>query len=528
MISLLKKFKKKSLKVKIAIIVFIIFMIALLSYVLYSTFKPEPPIEYEMSEVSYGEITDYLDVSGTVESGTTENFTAIEGVMVEEVFVSVGDDIKKGDLLATFNVSGVKQYLNNAKIDYEGALKDYNDAKNTADENAKRKAELTTEIAETEKEIAAKEKEIKDLESEIEKSEPVTEYTSIPQDQIDAIALQMAQNGATEEEIDAFIQSAQNTQVPSTSTDDEKQDLLMQKNLELAQLNSELSSLQAENAATITTEDDSMLETLKTVADAKKLTYDNIKKIYDEMKNGWYAENDGIVTVVNVKAGEKFVPVAENSSSIDLSALLGDSADSETANLISTIMGDSVTVPTGTGITVESYEDMLVNVTVGKSDLLKIKVGMEAIVTSLDSEYEAEVIYVGATAVDNSNSLDLNSLTSSLMGGTGGANGALVKIKIHNPDEKIVIGFDVDIKIKLNTVDNVLKVPVESVIYNNGNYFVFVFDEKEGTVTKREIVKGTLDDTSYEIVSGLVEGEKVIKSPDPNTVDGTSVAEKTA
>jgi hypothetical protein len=57
---------------------------------------------------------------------------------------------------------------------------------------------------------------------------------------------------------------------------------------------------------------------------------------------------------------------------------------------------------------------------------------------------------------------------------------------------------------------------------------VFVFDEAEGTATKRTIEKGTLDDTSYEIVSGLVEGEMVIKSPDPNMEDGTRVQNKTA
>ena len=504
---------------------FIIIMIALVSYVLYSTFKPEPPVAYDMSKAEYGTITDFLDVNGTVESGVSENFTAIEGVVVEEVLVNVGDKVNKGDLLATFNVSGASKYLASAEKEYNDAFKDYNDAKNTSDSNAKRKNVLNNEIAKIKGQISAKEKEIQELENEINSATQETEMTTIPQEQIDAIALQMAQNGATQEEIDAFVASASQTQIPVVSNDNAKQEELMRKNLELAQLNSELSSLQAENAVLASGNNESMLEALKTVADAKKATYDNVKEIYNKMKNGWYAENDGIVTVVNIRAGEKFTPVADKNSSIDLSALLGDNANNE---LITSLMGNSVSVPTGTGITLESYEDMIVSVTVGKSDLLKIKVGMEAIVTSLDSEYEAEVIYVGATAVDNSNSLDLNSLTSSLMGGAGGANGALVKIKIHNPDEKVVIGFDVDIKIKLQTVENVLKVPVESVIYNNGKYFVFIFDEEEGTATKREIAKGTLDDTSYEIVSGLAVGETVIKSPDPNMVDGTKVQPKNA
>ena len=519
---MLKNFKKKSMKAKIGIISFIVFMVLLVSYVLYSNFKPEPPAEYEMTKVAYGTVVDTLDVVGKVESGVTENFVAIEGVTVEEVLVNVGDKVAKGDKLATFNVSGASKYLDSAKKDYDNALKDYNDAKQSADSNSKRKIELASEIDIKNAEITAKKNEIAKLEKEIENNEPVTEMTGIPQEQIDAIAMQMSQNGATQEEIDAFIASASGTKVPVVSTDNSKSEELMQKNLELAQLNSELSSLQAENAVVSTGNNDSILEALKKVADTKEITYKNIKNIYDEMKNGWYAENDGIVTVVNVKAGEKFIPVATNSSSLDLSTLLGSSGiDANTTNMLSSLMGDASSAPTGTGITVESYDDMIVSVTVGKSDLLKIKVGMEATVTSLDGKYEGEVVYVGATAVE-SNSLNLGSL----MGTGTGASGAVVKVKIKNPDEKIVIGFDVDIKIKLATVENVLKVPVECVLYENGKYFVFVFDAEEGVAVKREITKGTLDDTSYQIVDGLAENEMVLKSPDPKMEDGTKIKEK--
>lgn len=522
MISLLKNFKKKSMKAKIGIISFIVFMVLLVSYVLYSNFKPEPPAEYEMTKVAYGTIVDSLDVVGKVESGVTENFVAIEGVTVEEVLVNVGDKVSKGDKLATFNVSGASKYLDNAKKEYDKALKDYNDAKQSADSNSKRKVELANEIDKKNAEITAKKNEIAKLEKEVENNEPVTEMTGIPQEQIDAIAMQMAQNGASQEEIDAFIASASSTKVPVVSTDNSKSEELMQKNLELAQLNSELSSLQAENAVVSTGDSDSILDALKKVADTKEITYKNIKSIYDKMKNGWYAENDGIVTVVNIKAGEKFVPTVQNTATLDVSALLGSSGmDANTTDMINSLMGSGNSTATGTGITLESYDDMLVSVTVGKSDLLKIKVGMEATVTSLDSQYEGEVVYVGATALE-SNGLSIGSL----MGTGSGASGAEVKVKIKNPDEKIVIGFDVDIKIKLATVENVLKVPVECVLYENGKYYVFVFDAEEGVAVKREITKGTLDDTSYQIIDGLAENEIVLKSPDPKMEDGIKVKEK--
>lgn len=510
-----KNFKKKSLKAKIGIIAFIVFMIVLVSYVLYSNFKPEPPAEYEIAEVTYGSITDTLDVSGTVTSGVSESFAAIEGVMVEEVFVNVGDRVAKGDKLATFNVSGVAKYLTDAQKEYNDALTEYNNAKASSDANASKKAKLEKDITAKEAEITALQKEIADLQAEIENAEPTTQTQSVPQEQIDSIVAQMQANGATAEQIDQFIAAASSTQIPTLSIDTSKTQELTQKNIQLAQMVSELSSLQAESALTVIT-DDSILEALKSVADSKKVSYDSVKKIYDQLKNGWYAENNGIVTVVNLKAGESFVPVRENGSSIDLSALLGSS------DALNSLLGNSASVPTGTGITIESYDDMIVSVNVGKADILKIKVGMEAVITSLDSEYEGEVVYVGATAAESSG-MDLGAL----MGTSSGATGAVVKIKINNPDEKVVIGFDVDIKIKLSTVEDVLKIPVECVMYNNGKYSVFIYDSEKNTVVKRIITKGALDDTSYEIIDGLEHGEKVVKSPDPNMQDGTKIAEKT-
>ncbi len=523
-----KNFKKKSLKAKIGIIATIVVLALLLFYVLYSNFKPEAPTEYEVSKASYGTITESLDVNGTVTSGVTENFLAIEGVTIEEVFVNVGDTVKKGDKLATFNVSGAAVYLNEAKAAYDKALNEYNDTKKTSDANTKRKAELETDIEKLNSQILTKQQEINVLSKELENSTANAETAPIPDEQINQIAMQMLANGSSLKQIKAFKEAASKVELPVVDdASSEKQQQLMQKNLELAQLNSELSALYAENTVTVAT-DESVLKALKSVADSKKANYESLKATYDKMSNGWVAENDGIVTKVNIKAGEKFVPVKEsNSSSLDISALLGNSVDAETANLISSLMGNTVT-PTGTGIVLESYDDMIVSVTVGKSDLLKIKVGMEAVITSLDSEYVGEVIYVSATATESSGGLDIGSITSSLMGGAAGANGAEVKIKIKNPDEKVVIGFDVDIKIVLDTIDGILKVPVESVIYNSGIYSVFVYDEEEQTVSKRTITKGSLDDTSYEIVEGLKEGEQVVKSPDPNMEDGTKIGVKNA
>ena len=520
-----KNFKKKSPKVKAGIIAFVVVILVLLIGVLYSNFKPDPPPEYEVVDVNYGTVTESLDVSGTVESGATEDFLAIEGVMVEEVFVNVGDTVKKGDKIATFNVSGASTYLTEAKNAYDKALKQYNDSLNSSDANAKRKAEIQDEIDVLNKKIEELQGEIEILTKELEGS--VTQTTSISDDYIESIALQMLKNGSSLKQIKEFKNAIANVKVPVTdSASSEKQQQLLQKSVELAQLSSELTVLYAESNLMIVA-DDATLKALKKVADNKKADYESIKSIYDKMAAGWVANSEGIITTINIKPGQRFVPVVEsNQSSFDISSLLGGSIDGDTASIITSLLGQGGVESVGTGIRLESYEDMIVSVTVSKSDLLKIQVGMEAVVTSLDSEYEGEVIYVGATAMDSSGSLDLGSIAGSLLGGGSGSNGAVVKVKIKNPDRKVVIGFDVDIKIVLDTHDNVLKVPVEAVIYNNGTYSVFVYDEDDKTVTKRTIVKGSLDESSYEVAEGLVEGEKVVKSPDPKMEDGTKIAMK--
>ncbi len=517
-----KNFKKKSLKAKIGIVAGILVLALLLFYVLYSNFKPEAPAQYEIAQASYGTITESLDVNGTVVSGATENYLAVEGVTVEEVFVSVGDIVSKGDKLATFNVSGVTSYLNDAKAAYDKALNEYNEKQKTSDSNTKRKAEIEKEIEIINTKIASKQQEINALSKEAEKESENVQTAPIPQEQINQISMQMLANGSSLKQIKEFKEAASKIELPVVDeASSQKQQQLIQKNLELAQLNSELSALYAENTLTVAT-DETVLKALKTVADTKKEEYESLKSVYNKMSSGWVAECDGIITAVNIKAGEKFVPVkASSGAGFDITALLGENADAETSELISSLLGGQSS-PTGAGIVLESYDDIIVSVTVGKSDLLKIKVGMEALVKSLDSEYAGEVIYVGATAVESNGGLNIGSL----MGGTSGASGAEVKVRIKNPDEKVVIGFDVDIKIILDTIEDVLKVPVESVIYNSGTYSVFVLDEEENTVTKKIITKGSLDDTSYEIIDGLKEGDKVVKSPDPNMEDGTKISVK--
>ena len=233
---------------------------------------------------------------------------------------------------------------------------------------------------------------------------------------------------------------------------------------------------------------------------------------------------------MNLTAGEAFQPSTAQSGGMDLSALMSmASGNSDVAATLTDIFSTTSNANTavGTGMVVEHYGDFYVSFTVGKYDLQDLHVGQKAKITSLDKDYAGEVSYVSATATAGSG-LDISSITSSLTGSStsSSSNSAPIKVKIENPDEKVVIGFDVDVSIDTEKLENVVVIPVEAVSTNDGENCVFVYNEKEKTVSKRVVTLGVGSDTMYEVLEGLQVGEQVVLNPKTALTDGDKIQVK--
>ena len=266
----------------------------------------------------------------------------------------------------------------------------------------------------------------------------------------------------------------------------------------------------------------------KNVMEQKKADYESYKALVDSMKNGWVASSDGLVTEVNLVAGQAFAPKASKSTTTDLSSIMKYvSGNNDMTSVLSDIIG-SVTdsnASSGTGITLENTNEFVAEFSVGKYDILSIKVGQRVKVSSLGSDYEGEVIYVSATASESS-SLDISSIASTFTGGSSSSsNGALVRVKIKNPDEKIIIGFDVDIKIDTEKIENVTVLPIDAVVTEDSTNFVYVVDENN-KVSKREITVGRFSDDNYELLTGVEQGERVVDNPKTSMAEGDKIAIK--
>lgn len=519
---LFKKTKNWTKKKKVTVAVVVIVIAALVASVLYANFKPEELPSYTLVEVQKGDIQSTFDTQGTVESGSTETFTAAAGVRVLTVNVAVGDRVSAGQQLATFDVSTLSEELAAYKSAYDKAQSSYSKAAATVSEA---NANLNT----VNSKIPAVEREIKQLEADVAAAEnakvSVPQVPAYSEEQIQDIIAQLQAGGMSEAQIQSVV-AAIRTQ--SETVESAIRNSAAAKRAELAQKQAELTALQTQQTVYESQTDETVMTLYQNVAAQKKAEYESYKALVDTLKDGWTAAADGIVTEVNLTAGEIFTPALEQSS-MDMSALLSmASGNSDVASVLSDIFsttsGSSTSV--GTGLVLENYGDFYASFTVGKYDLLDLKVGQPATVYSMGNVYDATVTYVSATA-SSSAGLDISTLTSSLTGGSSSSsNSAPVKVQIINPDEKIVLGFDVDISIDTEKIEDVITIPVEAVSTSDGENCVFVYNAEEKTVEKRLITLGSGSDTVYEVVDGLAIGEQIVMNPKTALQDGDKISVK--
>ena len=199
--------------------------------------------------------------------------------------------------------------------------------------------------------------------------------------------------GLTEEEIQDIINSLKNS---SGDVDIEKalSDSVAAKQMKLAQAEAQLTSLKTQRAVYEAQTDETVSDIYKSVMEQKQKDYESYKAIYDSLKNGWVASADGIITTVNIEAGKEFTPADTGSSGVDLSSIIGSmTSNSEVASTLTDILSSTAgsASSVGDGIVLENYGEFIASFTVGKYDLLGLKVGQSAVVSTLGSDYDAVV-----------------------------------------------------------------------------------------------------------------------------------------
>lgn len=530
--------KKWSKKKKITVAIIIVAIAALTAAVLYIAFKPEDPTVTQIHEITKGDITETFDTTAIVQSSNQKAFAIYDGVKVKEVNVRVGDSVKKGDVLATFDTTSLNSLLAEKREAYNTAQKAYNDYLDGAYSAKNQIAEMDKQISSLEREVEQLEKIVSEEKEAVNKNN--NENSEVNKDELkdlrEALNELLGNNKLSEAVVNRLLSSDSATAqmvdaikgLLSSATIDmsaiqsmtgammsENEKLLIEKELNLVQLNVQKSMLTAQSS-------DSLKSVYKTISDTAYEAYEEMANQVNSLNSGWIAQEDGFVREVNIKEGETYV--SEKSSTAitpDISSILASvtSGSYDVSSIISSLTGTSQS-----GMVVEYYP-LEAAFEVSKYDISKISMDQKVTVTTADGkEFDAVVNYISAVADSSGGGININSLMG---GGSGSGSTITAKVEIQKADRSVIIGMDVDLSAALETKNDVTLVPVEAIQYDNENgYFVFKYDEDEKIINRQTVVVGLFDGSNYEVLDGLSAGDKIVRAPTLTMEDGQRVVPK--
>lgn len=513
------KKNKKTAKIAVSLVLVVAIIAAAVIFV-----KRETDNRYKavIMDVATAPITQTLSTTGTVESTNRGEFVIYSGVVVKDVFVNLGDKVEEGQLLATFDSSSLNGIVSIKQSEYDAAKVNYYNSVAAAQEAAAKIPALRVQIAEYDKKIeqltvAAENKKTESEEQNVPSWIDSIDYSKLAsllrdeytEQEIRDFFAKFARRGANRKSISDIIDSMTNVgsfDMSSLMGMSSEESELMSAQLNVMSLKAQIGLLETQSKNVLGTTYESMMNTAKA-------NLDSAKAAVKELEKGWYAQGAGIVSELNIVAGQAFVPVASSSaSSVDINSLLGLMSGStpDVSGLLSSFMSSGT--QTSVGLAVEYYDSFIASFSLGKADILDVQVGKAATIESLGKEYEGEVTFISPVAAAGS-ALDISSMLGSMTGASStGSNIIPAQVLIKNPDERIIIGIDVNIDIIVDTVENAVVVPIEAVETSSAGSYIYKFDEETNTVSRVEVEIGLASDTQYQIVSGLSEGDKIVQN----------------
>lgn len=404
---------------------------------------PTPPPVVSVSSAKRGELEQTVETSGTVLTERKKTYFSPLAARVSECRVQTGDIVQAGDVLVLYDASDLESKKAEAGLQNDEAYYTY---QNTMDKNNKDASEYSRsshDIGILEEQVAAWKEEVKALKQYI---------TDL------GCHLRDAQKDGKEDfaaEVQSKIDQATNN--------------LSVKEEELAEFESNLAEQKgirsSAEASMLTASGKKQIEAAKDLA---ALQAWQVSAAVAQISEGVKAEFDGVVT--------------------DIKAVEGSTA-----------------AEGGELLTVESSEEVCVEISLGKSDLEKVAEGQKADITVAGQKYEGTVERISHSAQKNDK----------------GAAVVYASVHIDDPDENLFLGVDAKVKIHGEKADDAVLVPVEAV--NVGKDGSFVYLVEDGLLSIRYIETGIMSTEYIEAKSGLEGGEQIVLGNGAGLEEGTAV-----
>ena len=406
-----------------------------------------------------------IELNGSVASNDTDMFFAETNLKVDKVYFKVGDKVKKGDLLVSFDEEEINNqialldlqakqneggYLNSIQVsDKYSAL--YSEAKRNL-------TVLDGQINEWQEKIIEKQKEINDRSSYLANEGAklqvsIIDWSDRPDSDEYSNLQKLARNNAYVQTYDEELLRLQ-----------EELGRLQTELAGFKEYKAEMTSQKAASYTGILTEGGK--EQLEAGRDATNLTIANETAKYEEAKNGIRAEFDGVISSIMVEEGSL--------------------------------------VTAGTSIiTVDSTEDVCIRCSANKYDIMNIEEGQKVNVSILNKDFTGEV-----------------TRKEMIAGSDATSAGVGVDVTLDDTDG-IILGLDVKARVNTASLSEVISVPKEAVVSEDDGDYVFISKDKKAIKTSVET--GIKNDDQIEIVSGLKEGDVLVWCNEKELKNGEDV-----
>ncbi len=497
------KNKKKKKKIVKWIIIGVIALFIAFIVINAVNSKNDTRVQVTTMAAAKGSIEQVITASGTVKSDSEVTYYAPTAVKVDQVNVKVGDAVKKGDVLVTFDQSSIDLSIsqNNLKLlaendTYASTISDDNTARN-------KYTTATSKVDEIQAAIDAQEDYIYALENGIKDELTAKKEDNIrKQDENSRLIMELERQEAK------FKQDHPNYMSVGDQLDDVQyyDSLILEANAVSQQLKTESALLEADFTASenkdellrLAKKDLEKLNTMLSEAKSNKSTSE-ASKLNDFKRQALTASNE-LTNLQITDANNKLASAQEG-------------IVAEFDGIVSSVsVKPGATTAEGTAVlTLESATDINLVYGAGKADLEKIAVDQEADITIAGHEYKGKITDIARIATAQTTNNNSNSTASTID----------VTISIEDPDEYVYLGISGKATIHTAKKDNALIVPISAVNVDREGDFCYIV---EGDVAKKVYVKtGITSSTEIEITDGIKEGDQVITLINTGLYDGSQV-----
>jgi multidrug efflux pump subunit AcrA (membrane-fusion protein) len=382
------------------------------------------------------DLTDSISATGTLASKETRSVSAdVNNITIEKMLVSVGDEVEKGDSLATFDETELQDALTTAKENLSDTQTSANQEISNAQEQYSEalsnqsydKSKMDTQVQKAVKEKAEAKKAVATAKAQVKK----------------------LKNSKDEQK---------KTAAQETLTKAQEAYEQAKNSVETAKENR--SSTNRQNKSSVTQAKTSLENARSNASKSIKEAQNQVDEAQDAIDNcGITAPISGVVTAVNAQAGDTYTG--------------------------------------GTLVQIDDTSAYTITTSVDEYDISSVEVGQRVVILTEatdDDELEGKITFVAPST--DSTSDTTSSESGGQAGGSSSSSGYEVKIKVKSQDDRLKMGLTAKCSIILDEVTDVYAVPYDAVSENpDGSYYITVLDTD---ATSQDTKEETKQDASSE------------------------------